>query len=63
MVYLKGVFWFALEFRTECGIIILADNNFKIFAYFSQKVGLHFMQIVISGDNLHEMSKPIFWEN
>ena len=20
------------------------------------------MQIVISGDNLHEMSKPIFWE-
>ena len=21
------------------------------------------MQIVFSGDNLHEMSKPIFWEN
>ena len=23
----------------------------------------HFMQIVSSGDNLHEMSNPVFWEN
>ena len=22
----------------------------------------HFMQIVSFGDNLHEMSKPVFWE-
>ena len=23
----------------------------------------HFMQIVSNGDNLHEMSNPVFWEN
>ena len=36
------------------------DGNFS---YFSQKTGIwHFMQIVSSGDNLHEMSNPVFLE-
>ena len=38
--------------------------HFEIYSYFSQKIGFwHFMQIVSCGDNLHEMSMPIFWEN
>ena len=36
----------------------------SIFVSFAQKkVFWHFMQIVSYGANLHEMSKPIFWEN
>ena len=32
-----------------------------IFSYFSQKIRFwHFMQIVSYGDNLHEVSNPIF---
>ena len=48
----------------------------KYFSYFFQKTGFdsscklspkenriwHFMQIVSLGDNLHEMSNPVFWE-
>ena len=35
----------------------------NIFSSFSNKKGLeHFMQIVSLGDNLHEMSNPVFWE-
>ena len=31
--------------------------------YFSQKTWRHFMQIVSSGDKLHEMSNLVFWGN
>ena len=36
----------------------------NIFSYiFSEIRHRHFMQIVSSADNLHELLKPIFWEN
>ena len=35
----------------EIFFLILPENRFW-----------HFMQIVSLGDNLHEMSKPVFWE-
>ena len=38
--------------------------NWWYFSYFSQKTGFwHFMQIVSSGDNLHEMSNPVSGKN
>ena len=36
-----------------------ADN---ILEYFSQITGVDISQIVSMGDNLHEMSNPVFWE-
>ena len=40
-----------------------ADHILKYLTYFFQKIWFwHFMQIVSCGDNLYEMSKPIFWE-
>ena len=37
--------------------------NWWYFSYsFSENRLWHFMQIASLGDNLHEMSKPIFWE-
>ena len=40
-----------------------AYNILKYFSYFFQKIGFcHLMQIVSLGDNLHEITKPIFWE-
>ena len=42
---------------------IAADMILKYFSYvFLESRLCHFMQIVSWGDNLHEMSKPIFWE-
>ena len=38
-----------------------ADDNLKYFSYSKNKVW-YFMQIVSSGDNLHEMSNFIFWK-
>ena len=38
-------------------------NGQKFFLAFLENRFLHFMQIVSTGDNLHEMSKPVFWEN
>ena len=32
-----------------------------IFLFFQENRIRHFMQIVSIGDNLHEMSKPVFW--
>ena len=32
------------------------------FLFFPEKRHWHFMQIVFSGDNLHKVSKPIFWK-
>ena len=47
----------------------IADNILKyFFFYFSKKTGFGISctlspeHIVYSGDNLHEMSKPIFWD-
>ena len=45
--------------------LLFPENRIR---YFMQIVSLaeimirHFMQIVSLGDNLHEMSIPIFWE-
>ena len=39
-----------------------ADDNIEIcFLFFSENRIWHFMQIVSSGDNLHEMSNPFFF--
>ena len=40
-------------------------RHFEIFFWFSQNTGFDFYWEVppSSGDNLHEMSNPIFWEN
>ena len=40
-----------------------ADNNLMIFfLFFLENKICHFMQIISIGDNLHEISKPVFWE-
>ena len=41
---------------------ISAEDILKYFSYFSHKTGQHFMQIVLSADNLHKMSNPVLWE-
>ena len=41
----------------------LADGKLMIFfLFFLENRIWHFMQIVSSEDNLHEMSNPVFWE-
>ena len=41
----------------------LADDKLVIFFLFSPENRIwHFMQIVSIGDNLHELSNPVFWE-
>ena len=35
-----------------------ADHKLVTFSYMMW----HFMQLVSTGDNLHEMSDPVFWE-
>ena len=37
-----------------------ADGKLMVFVLFYQKIGF---DILCKGDNLHEMSNPIFWEN
>ena len=40
-----------------------ADDKLMIFfLFFPENWIWHFMQIVSLGDNLHEMSNPVFWE-
>ena len=38
-----------------------ADDKLMIFFLFPQKTGFDISQIVSIGDNLYEMSKPVFW--
>ena len=38
-----------------------ADDRLLIFLFFSQKTGFNIL-CKLSGDNLHEMLKPVFWE-
>ena len=38
------------------------DKMMLFFLFFPENRIWHFMQIVSLGDNLHEMSNPIFWE-
>ena len=41
----------------------LADDKMMLFfLFFPENRIWHFMQIVSLGDNLHEMSNPVFWE-
>ena len=40
-----------------------ADSKFVIFfLFFQENRTWHFMQIISNGDNLHEMSNPVFSE-
>ena len=34
----------------------------KLVIFFPENMIWHFMQIVSNGNNLHEMSKPVFWK-
>ena len=43
--------------------LIQQTTNWWYFVLFSRKRVWHSMQIVLTGDNLHTMSKPVFWEN
>ena len=42
-----------------------ADDIFKYVSHFvfREKKIRHFMQIVSNGENIHEISNPVFWEN
>ena len=51
--------------RTTFSTLWANSENHKlmIFSYFFPENWFwHFMQIVSNGDNLHEMSYPVFWE-
>ena len=37
-----------------------ADDKLVLFIFYKENRILHFMQIVFFGDNLHEMSNPVF---
>ena len=40
-----------------------SDDLWEYFSYFfSENWFWYFMQIVSTGDNLHEASEPVFWE-
>ena len=45
--------------RSACLINISADDILKYFSFLAR----NFIQTVSKGDNLHDMSKPIFWKN
>ena len=43
---------------------IFSSRYFEIFfLFFPENRVWHFMQVVSIGDNLHEMSQPVIWEN
>ena len=47
-------------------MLSMKDKNFSgqhFEFFFPEKKIWHYMQIVSSGDNLHKISNPIFWEN
>ena len=50
-----------LTFTTWSGQI-QQITNWWFFLSFPRKQDWHFIQIVSSGDNLHDMSNPVFWE-
>ena len=53
--------WYGLTLSTLGKIF--SRRHFEIFfLFFSENRIWHFMQIVSLGDNLHEMSNPVFWE-
>ena len=49
------------EFNSSlCSLKVPADDIFKFPLFFIENWTWHFMQIVSWGDNLHEVSDPIF---
>ena len=44
-------------------IMIVLEHTEIFFLFFPRENRIwHFMQIASTGDNLHEMSYPVFWE-
>ena len=41
---------------------ISSDDILKYFSYFSQKIEFHISCKLSLGDNLLEMTNPVFWE-
>ena len=57
----KGWVFIYLTFNTL--LANSADDKFVIFLLFFHENRIwHFMQIVSIEDNLHKMSKPVFWD-
>ena len=58
-----SVFWPGAMLTLSTLGKIFSRRHFEIFfLFFSENRIWHFMQIVSLGDNLHEMSNPVFWE-
>ena len=49
--------------NTACWVKNSADDILKYFSNFSKKTGFAVLCKLSQGDNLHEMFKPISWEN
>ena len=47
---------------TAIWAISACDTLMIFFLFFPENRIWHFMQIVSNGDNLHDMSKSVFWE-
>ena len=58
-------FYFAVQYTltfTTLWAFSADDKMMLFFLFFPENRIWHFMQIVSLGDNLHEMSNPVFWE-
>ena len=53
---------YLLFYSWALGVKLQLTTIWNIFRIFPQNWLWHFMQIVSNGDNLHWMSKPIFWK-
>ena len=58
----KKLVWSLVLTFTTLWVNSKDDKLIIFFLIFPRKQDLTFMQIVSIGDNLHEMSKPVFWE-
>ena len=58
----RSVIKFQLLTFTTLWAFSADDKMMLFFLFFPENRIWHFMQIVSLGDNLHEMSNPVFWE-
>ena len=61
-VHRSHLFFFFLTPST-LGKIFSRQHIEIFFLFFPGNIIEHFMQTVSNGDNLHEMSNPVFWKN
>ena len=58
----SGAVWIGTLTFTTLWAFSADDKMMLFFLFFPENRIWHFMQIVSLGDNLHEMSNPVFWE-